>query len=302
LLHCHASCAVETIVEALALTMVDLFPADSSLKREHIAHHWGISLLDFAQDKHLHWRFLINQGIVEDPGGGLRIPYYQQDGTLAPRHRLRRALAAKDGSSWTEGTGEIILYGLEHLGQARKMKSLIYVEGETDTLTLRFHGYPSLGIPGADMVRATLKTSYFEGIERLYVFQEPDLAGERFVATIAASLEAWNWHGKAFIVTLSDAKDPNELHKRDWKAFKQIFQGALDQAQVFYERTPSHPLPLPQHPRSGRYRMERHLSASSGCWRSHLPILTGPFPAFCPKVCCCWWENRSKGKAGSRCR
>jgi hypothetical protein len=36
---------------------------------------------------------------------------------------------------------------------------------------------------------------------------------------------------KAFVISLVDAKDPNELHKKNWKDFKTTFQQALDGAQ-----------------------------------------------------------------------
>ncbi len=232
LLHCHAGCSVENIVEALNLTMSDLFPPSSS--RHSRAPRQGISLLDFARDKMLHWRFLINQGIVEQPGGGLRIPYYQEDGTTAPRQRIRTALIAKEGSRWTKDLGEIIPYGLERLENAREDKYLILVEGETDRLTLLFHEYHALGIPGAEMAKTTLKPSHLEGIETLYIFQEPDKAGQQFVEGIAELLQLWTWPGTASIISLPNAKDPNEFHKQDWKAFKTGFQQALDQAKPFY--------------------------------------------------------------------
>ncbi len=162
--------------------------------------------------------------------------YYLTDGTPAPRHRLRRALVAREGSYWTKGPGEIVPYGLEHLEKARKAGYLILVEGETDTLTLRFHHYPALGIPGAEMVRTTLQNTYIEGIDQLYLFQETDAAGHKFVEEIMALLEQWSWPGKASVVALPDAKDPNDLHKRDIKGFRSVFQEALDHAIVHYER------------------------------------------------------------------
>ncbi len=232
LLHCHAGCSIENIVEALHLTMSDLFPSSSS-KRVQTPRQ-GISLLDFARDKWLHWRFLINQGIVEYPGGGLLIPYYLIDGMKAPRQRIRTALIAKEGSRWTKGEGEIIPYGLERLEDARKDKYLILVEGETDRLTLLFHRYPALGIPGAEMAKTTLKSSYLTGIEKLYIFQEPDQAGQQFVDSIVELLQTWTWNGAASVISLPDVKDPNELHKRDWEAFKTAFQPALDQAKPLY--------------------------------------------------------------------
>jgi hypothetical protein len=80
------------------------------------------------------------------------------------------------------------------------------------------------------MVR-TLKEAYLAGIERLYIVREPDAAGARFVTLLEQRLQTWKWPGKAFVISLVDAKDPNELHKKNWKDFKAAFQQALDRAQ-----------------------------------------------------------------------
>jgi hypothetical protein len=234
LLKCHAGCTVDSIVAVIGLTLADLFPANASLPPRRAGA--GITLLDLAAHVYLPWKFLFNLGLSDERGGGVRVPYYLQDGTPAPRYRIRTALVAREGSLWNKGEGEIVPYGLERLGEARKMGALILTEGESDAWTLWFHKWPALGIPGAEMTR-TLKPDYLEGIERLYVIQEPDAAGAGFVRQIAARLEAWQWSGKAFAVRLPDAKDPNELHKRDWKAFPQAFQRALDNAESIWQPT-----------------------------------------------------------------
>ncbi|GCF11811.1 AAA family ATPase [Dictyobacter arantiisoli] len=244
LLNCHAGCPIENVLETVGLTMSDLFPT-SSLSTSKRQPRPGITLLDFSQDKMLHWRFLINQGIVEEPGRGLRIPYYKEDGTLALRHRIRSSLVAKEGSWWTKDPGEIIPYGLEQLEKAREEEYLILVEGETDRLTLLYHGYHALGIPGSEMVKTTLASSYLRGITKLYIMQEPDKAGQQFVDAIAELLQSWDWNGAASVVTLPDAKDPNELHKRDWKAFKTVFQQALDHALPLFQPSVPETTPVP---------------------------------------------------------
>ena len=79
----------------------------------------------------LPWKFLFHLGVMEHPSGGLHIPYHLQDGSLASRHRIRTALSAKEGSHWSKGTGAIVPYGLERLEEARNMKYLVLVEGES---------------------------------------------------------------------------------------------------------------------------------------------------------------------------
>ena len=95
---------------------------------------------------------------MEHPSGGLQIPYHLPDGTLAPRYRIRTALVAKEGSRWSKGEGTIVPYGLGRLEEARKAGYLVLVEGESDCWTLWYHGFPALGLPGAEMAR-TLEES-----------------------------------------------------------------------------------------------------------------------------------------------
>src|SRR5260370_14925069 len=88
---------------------------------------------------------------MEQPSGGLRIPYYLADSSPAPRSRLRTALIAREGSRWSKGKGQLVPYGLERLSDARKAGYLVLVEGESDCWTLWYQGFPALGLPGAEM-------------------------------------------------------------------------------------------------------------------------------------------------------
>lgn len=231
LLKCHAGCSFEAVVEALGLTPADLFVQTPTRQKTPRSK---LSLLDLAQEKVLPWKFLLNIGVVDDPSGGVRIPYYHQDGTAAERYRKRTALVAKEGSLWSRGNGEILSYGLERLEEARRLGFLVLVEGESDCWTLWYHKLPALGLPGAEMT-GKLKQEYLQGIKRLYVMKEPDNGGTAVVAGVEQLLKTWDWSGTAYVVSLPDAKDPNDLHKRDWKAFKGAFQQALDQADILYK-------------------------------------------------------------------
>jgi hypothetical protein len=235
LLKCFAGCTLDRIVEAMELTVSDLFPDAPSSSDSHAKQTSSnsLSLVDLAQDKMLPWQYLFNLGIMEDAARGLQILYHLPDGTPAPRHRLRTALAARKGSRWSKGEGEIVAYGLERLEDARKAGYLIIVEGESDCWTLWYHQFPALGLPGAEMANK-LEEAYLAGIDRVYVVQEPDAAGTKFVKSIEQRLEAWKWTGKGYVVTLPDAKDPNELHKQDMKGFKAAFQQALDRAEPLF--------------------------------------------------------------------
>jgi putative DNA primase/helicase len=214
------------------MTVTELFPNASNVSdsQPEQTQHKKLDLVDLAQEKQLPWKYLFHLGVAEKRPGCLQIPYHLQDGTLAPRHRLRTSLVAKEGSHWSNGQGEIVPYGLERLEEARKAGYLIIVEGESDCWTLWLHGFPAIGLPGAEMVH-TLKETYLAGIEKLYIVHEPDAAGSRFATHLKLLLEKWKWPGKALVVSLVDAKDPNELHKKDWRVFKSAFQQVLDRAE-----------------------------------------------------------------------
>ncbi len=235
LLKCFAGCAVACIVQAMGLTMMDLFPdaasaADGRKVPSGMSQRKTLSLLDLAREKQLPWQFLCRLGVVEHPSGGLKIPYHLADGTLAARHRIRTALAAKEGSRWSKGEGSIVAYGLERLEEARKAGYLVLVEGESDCWTLWYHQFLALGLPGAKMA-GTLEESMLAGIDRLYIMQEPDAGGTAFVTQIARKLAAWQWPGQACVLRLPGAKDPNALHQQERQGFRAVFQRALDQAK-----------------------------------------------------------------------
>jgi hypothetical protein len=244
LLKCFAGCSLESIVEAMDLTMADLFPDAHSELEDQAAppgktHHptqTTLTLVDLALEKHLPWKFLFSLGVMEHPSGGLQIPYHLPDGTLAARYRIRTALVAKEGSRWSKGEGTIVPYGLGRLEETRKAGYLVLVEGESDCWTLWYHGFPALGLPGAEMARI-LEESMLTGIDRLYIMQEPDAGGMAFVTQIERKLEAWQWPGKAFVLRLEGAKDPNELHQHDRQGFRTAFQHVLDQAEPLSSRS-----------------------------------------------------------------
>ncbi len=192
LLTCFAGCSLEQIVAAMGITVADLFPHMPSASRTQTkgTQRTTLLLLDLAYDKQLPWQYLLTLGITEDQAGGVRIPYHLLDGTLASRHRLRTALVAREGSRWSRGKDEIVAYGLERLEAARKAGYLILVEGESDCWTLWYHGFPALGLPGADMV-SKLEEAYLAGIDTLYILREPDAAGAKFVRDLAQRLASW---------------------------------------------------------------------------------------------------------------
>jgi AAA domain len=233
LLKCFAGCSLERIVEAMGLSISDLFPDGATTTGESSsngAHHHALTLLDLSFVKQLPWKFLFNLGVMDHTSGGVQIPYHLANGQEAPRYRIRTALVAKEGSRWNSGEGNIVPYGLERLEDARKAGYLVLVEGESDCWTLWYQGFPALGIPGAEMT-GVVEAAMLSGIDRLYLLQEPDQGGATFVSHLTKRLTEWRWPGKALVVRLSGAKDPSDLYTQDRQGFRAAFQHALDSAE-----------------------------------------------------------------------
>ncbi|HZU66280.1 MAG TPA: AAA family ATPase [Ktedonobacteraceae bacterium] len=233
LLKCFAGCSLERIVEAIGLTITDLFPDGATTLEQgssNNGHRQALTLLDLALAKQLPWKYLFHLGVMDHASGGVQIPYHLADGRAAPRYRIRTALVAKEGSRWSVGEGNIVPYGLERLEDARKAGYLVLVEGESDCWTLWYQGIPALGIPGAEMT-GVLEAAMLSGIDRLYLMHEPDQGGSTFVSHLTKRLTEWRWSGNVFVVRLSRAKDSSDLYTQDRQGFRAAFQHALDHAE-----------------------------------------------------------------------
>ncbi len=229
LLKCFAGCSIESVLAAIGLTMRDLFE-DRGQKKGSSEE---ISVATLAADKGLPPEFL-RKFAKKIPGKPvLKIIYKLEDGTLAPRQRLRTTLSAGEGSRWTKGQGKPVPYGLWRREEAQEAGYLVLVEGESDSWTLWFHEIPGLGIPGANMTRA-LHAEHVRDIEKVFIIREPDEGGEAFVAGLLERFSSWkSWRGKLFEVPLhqlTGCKDVNVLHKKDVHGFKAAFQNALENA------------------------------------------------------------------------
>jgi hypothetical protein len=229
LLNCFAGCTPEAIVRALGLTMADLFADSAGGKDGKQVATTRATIEALARMKKLPVDFLRDEMGLRNQSNGVLVPYYQPDGSPAPRQRIRRTLEhGEKWCLWTTSPGEILPYGLELLSLAQD-RTIILVEGESDCWTLRHHGFAALGIPGADMVGA-LKGEHLAGISRLFIVQETDAAGVNFVRNMLARLKEIGYAGELRIVSLAPHKDVSELHCADPEKFKTVFQGALDAA------------------------------------------------------------------------
>jgi DNA primase len=232
LLHCHAGCSPEAIVGAMGLTMADLFERRNGGSPRPPA----ITLAGLARTKRLPPEWLAQTlGWYDLPGGGVGLPYRDETGNTLHVKR-RTALKAKDGSYWPKGVA-LMPYGLEALSLAREAGYLLLVEGETDTATLRYHGLPVLGIPGADSIKV-LQAEHLQALSTVYAWQEPDKAGATFVQRLADRLARLGYQGQAKVIRLEGVKDASDLHVRNPEGFKAAMEQAMAVAQDLRREEP----------------------------------------------------------------
>jgi len=118
------------------------------------------------------------------------------------------------------------------LSEAQETKELVIVEGESDCWTLWAEGFPALGIPGATAAKV-LESQHLDGVEKVYVFQEPDNGGTAFVRGVSERLSDLGFSGAVRVVKpLVGVKDPNDWHKMNPKGFGAAFRKALDEATI----------------------------------------------------------------------
>jgi putative DNA primase/helicase len=193
-----------------------------------------ITVADLGVAKHLPPSFLQSLGLKDLPSCGVGIPYLDTAGRTVILKR-RTALAAREGSWWPRGK-PLMAYGLDRLCETRNEGCLIIVEGESDCWALWHHRFPALGIPGAaaSKVLDGLTAADFDGIENIFVHQEPGEAGERFANKVPQRFSALGCAGSIFVFSLPGIKDPADLHVSEPDAFKDILEGGLARGRLWH--------------------------------------------------------------------
>lgn len=229
LLKCHAGCDNKAVVAALGLDLKDLYPGKQPRPQPA-----GVSVAGLGFDKRLPAAFLRDVcGLEDDASGDTRrvlIPYRDEAGAVLFT-RKRTALAAKAGTRQPKGV-RLRAYGLWRLPEYRASGGvLILVEGESDAWTLWFHGYPALGVPGADAVKG-VQAADLAGFDTIYVWQDgktkdTDASGEHFVNRMAARVKELRPGAVVRVIASGTEKDPNEINQRYAEEFKPRFDAIL---------------------------------------------------------------------------
>jgi hypothetical protein len=217
--------------------------------------------------------FLESLGL-RDGSRGVVIPYYDSSGGEV-RERTRTGLAAKDGTYQPTGV-PLAPYGLWRLDKAHKAGHLVLVEGESDCWALWLHEVPALGLPGSGSA-GCMQEEHLESIDTLYVHQEPDQGGQRFVDAAARRLAELRFRGKVFVIRCPDGiKDPADLHCRyeDHGGFLDRWKQVMDRAEPLKPSTAT--------PQSGR-------NGAADPWSAPIPLEQDIRPPALPADCFPYW-------------
>ncbi len=235
LIHCHAGCGVENILEALGLEMTDLFNKENvcssypPIQGEQVSRS-RCTLSDYSSAKNLPEDFLKSIGIGESTYKGrtkLIVPYFDENGELTC-NRYRLNMAGDKKFAWEKGAHPC-LYGLWRL-KDYPGDSVTLVEGESDSHTLWHKDMPAVGLPGASVWKDEKDALYLEKFKVVYVVIEPDKGGKAVLKSLSRS----SIKGRVQLVTLP-VKDVSALYLDDPDKFKEKFAQALSQATPFVE-------------------------------------------------------------------
>jgi hypothetical protein len=151
---------IKTTAEPLPLTL-EQYAEERKLPKEYLVKTWG--LVDAVHD-----------GVV-----CVEQPYTRMDGSGgAPRYRYANAKKSPSGCG-----DQLILYGQKQL-IGKNPDSIILVEGESDTQTLRYAAFNVLGVSGTSMWNKCLENDpdifkFLTSREVVFVIQEPASSREK---------------------------------------------------------------------------------------------------------------------------
>lgn len=233
-LNCHAGCEqmemFGAVVEFTGLKKSDFF---YDKKTQANGEGSVVTIAELAAVKCLPPDYFLAAGMRDSPEG-IRVPYW--DGATVPWERIRSSLKARDGSYWGRRpfpNYKMTAYGAWRLPEIRGCGFVIFVEGETDTITGWHHQLPVLGIPGKRAARRVLEHNahLVQGIYRIFVIEEPDdYAKREFLTGVRRGLSDLHFHIPVFPMRLPE-KDLSDLHvKRGESGFREAFKAAWDTA------------------------------------------------------------------------
>jgi hypothetical protein len=180
----------------------------------------------FADCKRLPIAILTQYGVTGDAGG---IRFTNGDARVRIRTR-----ADSHKTLWAKGDNRPMrVYGYDRAERmAQRSKTVLIVEGESDSLSAWFHKRAALGVPGSSLYEK-LKIEDVSLFDRVVVIIEPDAAGRKFAVNVPKRLRELRFAGSVVVVDLP-VKDLSDLHVEyaDNEAeFHRILDAAIENAK-----------------------------------------------------------------------
>jgi hypothetical protein len=190
----------------------------------------AVTVKRLAKAKKLPAEFLTGLGCT-DWQRRVLIPYYDaRKDQVCVRRRVALVKRKGQGPTTYQQTGKPLhLYGEWPDPLIPRSDEVVFVEGETDTWTLWFHGIPAYGIPGATAAKV-IRKRHLKGINRAYVWREHDEAGAGFVAGVLRRLRRLKFRGDVLVLNHEKYKDPSDLHLGE-QDFRAAWQAVVARAQ-----------------------------------------------------------------------
>jgi putative DNA primase/helicase len=194
----------------------------------------GLTLEEYAAAKRLPVGWLNSIGVHEIPSYGpakapaIRTTCFRPNGD-PPSVRFRVVMAGdkKKRHFWRKGD-KACLYGGHWAASLAEAEYAVIVEGESDTQTLWLHGFPALGLPGANNWNEARDAPLLEGVSVIYVVVEPGTGGVEVLRWLSRSRIA----SRARLIKLPrETKDPSALYLANPEGFRAAFEAAMAAAE-----------------------------------------------------------------------
>src|ERR1700730_1399826 len=208
----------------------------------------GVTLEQIAEAKRLPIEFLRKMGWFDMPRRGqnhnrsaVGVRYSDGNRELL---RIRIALGGdtKKKFRWKKGDKEASLYRAHQVAEMRSAGYVFVVGGESCTVTMMFHNYPALGLPGEGCWNEARHAPLLDGFPKIYVVVEPDQGGQRVQEWVARS----NIRSRVMFIFMTPAtKDMSALYLTDSAGFETTVRALMATAVPFDQEKHAPPKSAP---------------------------------------------------------
>jgi hypothetical protein len=236
----------------------------------------GVTLAEIAEAKRLPIEFLRKMGWFNLARRGQNhdrsaVGIIYSDGNREWL-RIRIALGGetKKKFRWKKGDREASLYRAHQVAEMRSAGYVFIVGGESCTVTMLFHNYPALGLPGEGCWNETRHAPLLDGFPKIYVVVEPDQGGQRVQEWVARSSIRSR---VMFIFMTPAAKDMSALYLTDPAGFETTVHALMATAVPFDQEKHAPPKSEPAQEETRSRRSRDDAMAGGAVSPRGLPVI-----------------------------